>query len=81
MHATDTIEEGSYTLASDVEAAAYWLGIPVRRWRLRSTVTLQPGRGLVRQRITFDDGGFAVVEVLDDGRSGGLSDRIWETGS
>lgn len=79
VRADQTAVDGSgYVIESDVDATAYWFGVPARRWQFRSVEWVRPGVGLVRQRVTFEDGGHATVEVLRDGQAGAKTERSSE---
>ncbi len=64
VQAADAPDTGSYVLTSNIVAVVSWLGIPLRRWELRSREVIAAGRGVVRQRLTFSDGGFTIIETL-----------------
>lgn len=66
VQATDPPDRDSYVLTSDVLAVVSWLGIPLRRSRLRSREVIAAG-GVVRQRLTLSEGGFTIIEALAEG--------------
>lgn len=67
VQAADAPDTGSYVLTSNIVAVVSWLGIPLRRWQLRSREVIAAGRGVVRQRLTFSDGGSTLIEALAEG--------------
>ncbi len=67
VKSANALGRGSYTIASDVKATVFVLGLPVRRRRFESLETVQGGVGLVRQSVVFSSGGYTVIEALAEG--------------
>lgn len=57
---------GRYIIDSEVDATVFLLGMPLKRRRFRSLETVQAGVGMMRQRMNFSDGSYAVIAPVDD---------------
>jgi len=76
--ATDAMNPGNYTVESEVDATVYFLGFPAKRKRFESLESVRAGIELVRQRITFADGSYSMIEQIANGAKQAGGQRLYE---
>ncbi len=54
-----------YKVLSNVQARVFVLRIPVKRYRMKSEEWVSVGTGLVRQMVTFSDGGYSETQKIE----------------
>ncbi|MEL7832843.1 hypothetical protein [Fodinibius sp. Rm-B-1B1-1] len=60
----DTLQAGQYQINSDVDLSVYVLGIKVKGFAYNVIEIIDKERGIIRQKLTSDDGSYFMIRLL-----------------